>query len=127
LQIEEISKYYSISAGRNLRQQARPKNTAALAEKNQQAALDAIIVNIFSTYLYKINNDITNIYMKKIKNRIFVDKRINSNDQIILDADQIHYLKSVLRTKKNDYVSVFNRELLFLTRVIDITKKKCEL
>ena len=65
--------------------------------------------------------------MKKIKNRIFVDKKINSNDQIILDADQIHYLKSVLRTKKNDYVSVFNRELLFLTRVIDITKKTCEL
>ena len=29
---------------------------AALAKKNQQAALDAIIVNIFSTYLYKINN-----------------------------------------------------------------------
>jgi len=26
--------------------------------------------------------------MKKIKNRIFVDKKINSNDQIILDADQ---------------------------------------
>ena len=73
---------------------------AALAEKNQQAALDAIIVNIFSTYLYKINNDITNIYMKKIKNRIFVDKKTNSNDQIVLDADQIHYLKSVLRTKK---------------------------
>jgi len=68
---------------------------AALAKKNQQAALDAIIVNIFSTYLYKINNDITNIYMKKIKNRIFVDKRVNSNDQIILDAVQIHYLKSV--------------------------------
>ena len=65
--------------------------------------------------------------MKKIKNRIFVDKKINSNDQIVLDADQIHYLKSVLRTKKNDYVSVFNRELLFLTRVIDITKKTCEL
>ena len=110
-----------------MRQQARPKNTATLAKKNQQAALDAIIVNIFSTYLYKINNDITNIYMKKIKNRIFVDKKINSNDQIILDADQIHYLKSVLRTKKNNYVSVFNRELLFLTRVIDITKKTCEL
>ena len=65
--------------------------------------------------------------MKKIKNRIFVDKKINSNDQIILDADQIHYLKSVLRTKKSDYVSVFNRELLFLTRVIDITKKTCVL
>ena len=65
--------------------------------------------------------------MKKIKNRIFVDKKINSNNQIILDTDQIHYLKSVLRTKKNDYVSVFNRELLFLTRVIDITKKTCEL
>ena len=108
-----------------MRQQAHPKNTAALVEKNQQAGLDAIIVNIFSTYLYKINNDITNIYMKKIKNRIFVDKKINSNDQIILDANQIHYLKSVLRTKKNDYVSVFNRERLFLTRVIDITKNAC--
>ena len=71
-----------------MRQQARPKNTVALVKKNQQAALDAIIVNIFSTYLYKINNDITNIYMKKIKNRIFVDKKINSNDQIILDANQ---------------------------------------
>ena len=65
--------------------------------------------------------------MKKIKNRIFVDKKINSNDQIILDADQIHYLKSVLRTKKSDYVSVFNRELLCLTKVISITKNKCEL
>ena len=110
-----------------MRQQARPKNTATLAEKNQRAALDAIIVNIFSTYLYKINNVITNIYMKKIKNRIFVDKKINSNDQIILDANQIHYLKSVLRTKKNDYISVFNRELLCLTKVINITKNKCEL
>ena len=93
-----------------MRQQARPKNTVALVKKNQQAALDAIIVNIFSTYLYKINNVITNIYMKKIKNRIFVDKKINSNDQIILEANQIHYLKSVLRTKKSDYVTVFNRE-----------------
>ena len=65
--------------------------------------------------------------MKKIKNRIFVDKKINSNDKIILDAKQIHYLKSVLRTKKSDYVSVFNRELLFLTKVINITKNKCEL
>ena len=62
--------------------------------------------------------------MKKIKNRIFVDKKINSNDQIILDANQIHYLKSVLRTKKSDYVSVFNHELICLTRVIDITKNK---
>ena len=110
-----------------MRQQARPKNTVALAKKNQQAALDAIIVNIFSTYLYKINNDITNIYMKKIKNRIFVDKKINSNDQIILDANQIHYLKSVLRTKKSDYVTVFNRELTCLTKVINITKNTCEL
>ena len=100
---------------------------AALAKKNQQAALDAIIVNIFSTYLYKINNDITNIYMKKIKNRIFVDKKINSNDQIILDANQIHYLKSVLRTKKSDYATVFNREFLCLTKVINITKNICEL
>ena len=84
----------------NLRQRAHPKNTATLAEKNQRAALDAIIVNIFSTYLYKINNVITNIYMKKIKNRIFVDKKINLNDLIILDSDHTHYLKSVLRTKK---------------------------
>ncbi len=65
--------------------------------------------------------------MKKIKNRIFVDKKINCNDKIILDADHIHYLKSVLRTKKSDYVSVFNRELLCLTKVIDITKNTCEL
>ena len=46
----------------SLMQQSHPKNTASLAEKNQQAALDAIIVNIFSTYLYKVNNGITNIY-----------------------------------------------------------------
>jgi len=65
--------------------------------------------------------------MKKIKNRIFVDKKINSNDQIILDANQIHYLKSVLRTKKSDYVTVFNREFLCLTKVINITKNTCEL
>ena len=65
--------------------------------------------------------------MKKIKNRIFVDKKINLNDKIIPDADQIHYLKSVLRTKKGDFVSVFNRDLLCLTRVIDITKNTCEL
>ena len=65
--------------------------------------------------------------MKKIKNRIFVDKKINSNDQTILDANQIHYLKSVLRTKKSDYVTVFNREFLCLTKVINITKNKCEL
>ena len=65
--------------------------------------------------------------MKKVKNRIFVDKKINSNDKITLDANQIHYLKSVLRTKKTDYVSVFNRELLCLTKVINITKKTCEL
>ena len=65
--------------------------------------------------------------MKKIKNRIFVDKKLNSNEKIILDANQIHYLKSVLRTKKGDFVSVFNRDLLCLTRVIDITKNTCEL
>ena len=65
--------------------------------------------------------------MKKIKNRIFVDKKINLNGQIILDANQIHYLNSVLRTKKNDYVSVFNRDLLCLTKVINITKNTCEL
>ena len=65
--------------------------------------------------------------MKKIKNRIFVDKKLNSNDKIILDANQIHYLKSVLRTKKSEYVSVFNRELLCLTKVVDITKNACEL
>ena len=46
----------------SLTQQLHPKNTVALVEKNQQAVLDAIIVNIFSTYLYKVNNDITNIY-----------------------------------------------------------------
>ena len=63
--------------------------------------------------------------MKKIKNRIFVDKKINSNDKIIPDADQIHYLKSVLRTKKGGFVSVFNRDLLCLTRVTDITKNTC--
>ena len=65
--------------------------------------------------------------MKKIKNRIFVDKKINSKDKIILDTGQIHYLKSVLRTKNSDYISVFNRELICLTRVIEITKNKCEL
>ena len=43
-------------------QQVCPKNMAALVEKNLQADQDAIIVNIFSTYLYKVNNDITNIY-----------------------------------------------------------------
>ena len=61
--------------------------------------------------------------MKKIKNRIFVDKKINLNNKIILETNQLHYLKSVLRTKKSDYISVFNRELLCLTRVIDIKKK----
>jgi len=65
--------------------------------------------------------------MKKIKNRIFVDKKINLKDKIILDTGQIHYLKSVLRTKNNDYISVFNRELLCLTRVIEISKNTCEL
>ena len=74
--------------------------------------------------------------MKKIKNRIFVDKKINSNDQIILDANQIHYLKSVLRTKKSDYVSLPYIFIFFiisaltdlkLTKVINITKNTCEL
>tara|TARA_B100000073_G_C23376882_1_gene429347 strand:+ start:161 stop:286 length:126 start_codon:yes stop_codon:yes gene_type:complete len=36
---------------------------AALVKKTQRADPDAIIVNIFSTYLYKVNNDITNIYI----------------------------------------------------------------
>ena len=65
--------------------------------------------------------------MKKIKNRIFVEKKLNLNSKITLDADQVHYLKNVLRTKVSDYVSVFNRELLCFTRVVDITKSSCEL
>ena len=32
-----------------------------------------------------------------------------------------------MRTKKSDYVSVFNRELLCLTKVINITKNTCAL
>ena len=38
-----------------------------------------------------------------------------------------NYPSHVLRTKVSDYVSVFNRELLCFTRVVDITKSSCEL
>ena len=65
--------------------------------------------------------------MKNIKNRIFVEKKLNPSNQIKLEIEQVHYLRNVLRTKINDNVSIFNDELVCFARVLDITKNSCEL
>ena len=65
--------------------------------------------------------------MKKIKNRIFVDKKFILNSKITLDVDQVHYLRNVLRIRTGDYMSIFNDELICLTKVENIKKNLCEL
>ena len=65
--------------------------------------------------------------MYKIKNRIFVEKKLNLNDRIELASDHVHYLKNVLRTKVGDSIIIFNNSSNCLALVENITKNSCNL
>ncbi|AIL12894.1 hypothetical protein IM40_04210 [Candidatus Paracaedimonas acanthamoebae] len=60
--------------------------------------------------------------------RIYISEPLENNQRLELDKDKTHYLKSVLRKKRGDFVRVFNgKDGECLSEVLEFTKKSCVL
>ncbi len=51
------------------------------------------------------------------KIRLYLNKKISNEDKIELSNEQIHYLKNVMRKKKNDEIIIFNNQEEWLAEI----------
>ena len=55
--------------------------------------------------------------------RLYINQEIKKDDIIILVEDNYHYLKSVLRAKKGEYLNIFNNKEEYKAQIEEISKK----
>ena len=60
----------------------------------------------------------------KIRNRIFLDQIIKTEEQIILTDKLAHYLLNVLRCKIDEQILIFNNDGEWLATIKNIQSKK---
>lgn len=61
--------------------------------------------------------------MYKTLRRLYINENIESEQHIVIENDDYHYLKNVLRAKPHDKYRVFHYQKEYLAHIIEINKK----
>ena len=56
--------------------------------------------------------------------RLYIQQSLKKNEELLIDNKRFHYLKNVIRVKKNDIIRIFNeKEGEWLGKIKDIEKR----